>query len=133
MRCDVLAVDDDIVDIDKSGLPFEAPKDLVHEGLKDRRSILEAERHSFILMKVSMSTKSRLLAIFVCDFDLLKSLVCVECGEVAFTCELGQNVVDSENWVLIRACDLVNFSIVDTKTVLPLLANQYSRRCPRRV
>ena len=99
----------------------------VHEALEDGGSVLQAERHTLVLVKTSVSPEGGLLPVFSRNFDLVESFVGVECREVSFTGKLGQNIIDSGNWVLIRLCDLVNFSIVDTKTVLPLLTDQNSR------
>jgi hypothetical protein len=39
VRVEVVAEDDNVINIHKGYLPFVTAKDLVHEALKDRRSI----------------------------------------------------------------------------------------------
>lgn len=92
---EVGGVDNDVVDVDESDLPFVATKDLVHKVLEDSRSILETERHELPLVKPTVSAKGRLGFGIIGERDLVKTLIGVEGREPLHTVELGENVVDS--------------------------------------
>lgn len=59
--------------------------------------------------------------------------VCIKGGEILFSYKLADNIIDPGNWILIRSKDCVDFMIVNTEAIFPLLADQNNQRCPKRI
>lgn len=128
----ILAIDDDIIDVDQGDLPFELAEDSIHEALQDRGTRLESEGHSLVLVQTLVGSKGSLLLVFLVDLNLMKPFVGVERREVKLSGKLGKDIVDSGNWILIRFSDFVNLAIVNAKPIFPFLSDQNGWRGPRR-
>ena len=79
VSCNLLAVDNDVIDLNEGGLPLKTTENLVHTALKDGRSVSQAGRHTLVLVEIPVSPEGGLLSVFGCKFNLVESFVGVDC------------------------------------------------------
>jgi hypothetical protein len=127
MVVQIVAVNDDVVDIDKCDLPLVSTEYLVGQTLENARTCLQTKRHPFELVQAFVCAEGSLRLIFFIDFDLVKTFIGVEGGKVRLAGELTKDVIDSRDWVLVGLEYGVYLAIVDAEPILSFLSDKNSR------
>jgi hypothetical protein len=131
-----LAVDEDVIKEHKHRLAQLGAEDVVHEGLKGRRSVGEAKRHDQELIVSLVCPERRLLDINGVHAHLVVARAQVELGEKVGAMQLIEQLIDHRNRELVLRCLGIQGPVVDAEPPRVVgLADQQDRgrewRCAR--
>src|SRR3954468_24871323 len=129
----ILGEDQNIIEIDQDEFIGVGVEDEIHQARECWRSIDKAERHDSIFIRTIACSECCLGNIFFTNADLMITHTKVKLGEHLSTFELLEKLIDVGKWVLVLDSLLVQWTVIDAKSVrVILLLDKENTTTPRR-
>src|SRR3954462_10837029 len=129
----IFGEDQNIIKIDQDEFICVWVEDEIHQASECWRSIDKAERHDSIFIRTKACSECCLGNIFFTNANLMITHTKVKLGEHFSTFKLLKKLIDVGKWVLVLDCLLVQWTVVDAKSVRTiLLLDKKNTTTPRR-
>src|SRR3954470_18790751 len=129
----ILGEDQNIIEIDQDEFIGVGVEDEIHQARECWRSIDKAERHDSIFIRTIACSECCLGNIFFTNANLMITHTKVKLGEHLSTFELLKWLIDVGKWVLVLDSLLVQWTVIDAKSVRAiLLLDKKNTTTPRR-
>ena len=117
----ILEKDQNIIKIHQDEIIYVRVEDEVHHARECWRSIDKAERRDSIFIRTKACSECCLGDILFTNVNLMIAHTEVKLGENLSTLKLLKKLIDVGKWVLVLYCLLVQWAVVDTKSVRAIL------------
>src|SRR3954466_12643201 len=136
MNCMIFLIfgeDQNIIKIDQDEFICVGVEDEIHQASECWRSIDKAERHGSIFIRTKACSECCLGNIFFTNSNLMITHTKVKLGENFSTFKLLEKLTDVGKWVLVLDSLLVQWTVIDAKSVRAiLLLDKKNTTTPRR-
>src|SRR3954469_7573091 len=117
----ILGEDQNIIEIDQDEFIGVGVEDEIHQARECWRSIDKAERYDSIFIRTIACSECCLGNIFFTNANLMITHTKIKLGEHFSTFELLKKLIDVGKWVLVLDCLLVQWTVIDAKSVCAIL------------
>ena len=117
----ILGEDQNIIEIHQDEFICVGVEDKVHHARECWRSIDKAERHDSIFIRTIACSECCLGDILFTNANLMITHTNVKLGEDFSTFELLEKLIDVGKWILVLDCLLVQWTVIDAKSVRAIL------------
>ena len=117
----VLVKDQNVIEVDQDEVICVGVEDEVHHVRECWRSVDKAGRHDSVFIRTIACSECCLGNIFFMNANLMITHTEVKLGEDFSTFELLEKLIDVGKWILVLDCLLVQWTVIDAKSVRAIL------------
>ena len=117
----VLGIDQNVIEIDQDEVICVGVEDEVHHARECWRNVDKAERHDSVFVGTIACSECCLGDVLFANANLMIAHTEVKLGEYLSTFELFEKLIDVGKWILVLYGLLVQWAVVDTKSVCAIL------------